>query len=421
MLAIDRYVGRLMVTPLASTLILSALLLILDRIGKLLDFVAEQGGAVSIVWRMLANLVPEYLSLGISIGLLLGVLLTFRRLAITSELDVLRAVGVSYIRLLRVPYAAALLLTLANFAILGFVQPHSRFDYEHLRFELRTGALGVGLRVGEFNRLGDKTVFRFDHSRKNENILSGVFLRLDQGVGRYTVANADEGRFFATDDPDHIILQLIRGVIVTARPDYTVPRVLTFTSHSLIFPLPALQGFRQRGADNSRELTLPELYKQGVDPKTPRADKLKSWAEFHFRLVQLAATLIVPLLGMALAVPPKRSSSAVGIFLAIIAIVSYYKVNEYMASLAGLGKLNPILALWIPFMAFAAICIWMFHSLAFGVGDGPIGRLDRIIAKASLRIKHLIKFLRNSGSELKPSHRDRSRGAEESGKRSGGI
>ena len=54
------------------------MLLVLDKMLRLFDFVAAEGGPVSVVWRMLANLIPEYLSLGIPIGLLLGILLAFR-------------------------------------------------------------------------------------------------------------------------------------------------------------------------------------------------------------------------------------------------------------------------------------------------------------------------------------------------------
>src|SRR5688500_2829069 len=105
--------------PLLATLVIAAMLLILDTMLRLFDFVASEGGPVSVVWRMLANLIPEYLSLGIPIGLMLGILLAFRRLAISSELDILRAVGMSYGRLLRVPYAYAGALALLNLAIVG--------------------------------------------------------------------------------------------------------------------------------------------------------------------------------------------------------------------------------------------------------------------------------------------------------------
>ena len=154
MKSIDRYMARLIALPLFSTLVIAAMLLVLDRMLRLFDFVATEGGPVSVVWKMLANLLPEYLGLGIPIGLMLGILLAFRRLATSSELDVLRAVGMSYTRLLRVPYFYAFVLAAINLAIVGYVQPVARYYYEGLRFELRTGALGASIKVGEFTHLG---------------------------------------------------------------------------------------------------------------------------------------------------------------------------------------------------------------------------------------------------------------------------
>src|SRR3954468_21710600 len=144
--SIDRYLARLIAVPLLANLVIASMLLVLDRMRILLDFVATEGGPVSVIWRMLANLLPEYLGLGIPIGLLLGCLLAFRKLATSSELDVLRAVGISYTRLLRVPYMYAIGLAILNLAIVGYVQPRARYNYEQLRFELRSGALGASIK-----------------------------------------------------------------------------------------------------------------------------------------------------------------------------------------------------------------------------------------------------------------------------------
>ena len=81
----DRYLAKLIALPLFSTLVIAAMLLVLEKMLRLFDFVAAEGGPVSVVWRMLANLIPEYLSLGIPIGLLLGILLAFRQLALSSR------------------------------------------------------------------------------------------------------------------------------------------------------------------------------------------------------------------------------------------------------------------------------------------------------------------------------------------------
>src|SRR5262245_37185351 len=105
---VDRYLARNIAVPLIGTLVLAAMLLVLEKMLRLFDFVITAGGPVSVVWRMLANLLPEYFSLGIPIGLMLGILLAFRKLAVNSELDALRGIGIGYGRLLRVPYMFAI-------------------------------------------------------------------------------------------------------------------------------------------------------------------------------------------------------------------------------------------------------------------------------------------------------------------------
>ena len=160
--AIDRYIFRLVLMPMLAIFLLAASLLILDKMLRLFDFVATEGGPVSVVFKMLANLLPEYASLAIPLGLMLGILLAFRKLATTSELDVLRAVGLSYTRLLRVPYMITIALACLNFAIVGYLQPLARYYYEQLQFELHSGALGASIKVGEFTTLKDRMALRIE-------------------------------------------------------------------------------------------------------------------------------------------------------------------------------------------------------------------------------------------------------------------
>ena len=62
-------------------------------------------------------------------------------------------------------------------------------------------------------------------------------------------------------------------------------------------------------------------------------------------------------------------------------IVTYYKVNEYAEALGGRGNISPLIALWTPFVLFAALIWWMYHTLATVPGGQPIGALERQFAK----------------------------------------
>ena len=381
--------------PLLATLAIAASLLLLDKMLSLFDFVAAEGGPVSVVWRMLANLIPEYLSLGIPIGLMLGILLAFRRLATSSELDIFRAVGMSYFRLLRVPFMFAIALAAINFAIVGFIQPSSRYLYEELRFELRSGAFGAKVRVGEFNNIGKNLTVRIDESRDNGNALSGLFVFAQSNSGQTIAVTAEQGQFLRTDDPDTILLRLEKGTLVHDAPSYDSPRVLSFTSHDIPIPLPKIENFRTRGGKD-REYLITELIQIGGDAQKPALDRNRAWANFHFRLVEVAMMLLLPLLALALAIPPKRSTSALGVFLSIVMVVTYHKVNEYAEDVGGMGIMDPFIALWLPFLLFAALILWMYHIIAHVPGGQPIGALEVFATKSGKWVKGIFRFGRKS-------------------------
>jgi lipopolysaccharide export system permease protein len=392
--ATDRYIARLVTVPLIGTLVVASMLLLLEKMLRLFDFVATEGGPVSVVWRMLANLVPEYMSLGIPIGLLLGILLAFRRLATSSELDIFRAVGQGYFRLLRVPYIFAITLALFNFAIVGFIQPYARYLYEELRFELRSGALGASIKVGEFNNLGKNLTMRIDQSRDEGKSLSGMFVSARSNNGQSVSVTAARGQFLRTDDPDTIILRLTNGTLVHDAPKFNTPRVLTFSNHDLPIPLPKIESFRDRGdaSIDEKELTITELFSNGRNAKLTADVRNGAQANFHFRLAEVAMMLLLPLLALALAIPPKRSTSALGVFISIIMVVTYHKINEYAASIAASGAVNPFLAMWVPFIVFAALILWMYHVIAHIPGGQPIGALEKGAEQAGKGFKKLLRF-----------------------------
>src|SRR3546814_16532690 len=87
--------------------------------------------------------------------------------------------------------------------------------------------------------------------------------------------------------------------------------------------------------------------------------------------------LLLPLLADSLGVPRKRATSSLGVFLGIVMIVSYHKVNQYAADIGGLGRIHPLIALWVPFLIFAALILWLYPTIAYVTGGQPTGRIAR--------------------------------------------
>jgi lipopolysaccharide export system permease protein len=279
---------------------------------------------------------------------------------------------------------------LLNLLIVGYLQPLSRYYYEQLQFDLRSGALGASIKVGEFTTLKDRMALRIESSEDEGRKLMGIFVRVADGKGQVLAVSAREGRFLALKEhPDTIILRLADGQIVQDVPGAT-PRVLTFSQHDLPIDLPGIEKFRRRGG-GEREYLLPELLKIGWSDSQPAKVRNETRANFNYRMVEVVMMLLLPLLAVALAIPPKRSTSTLGVFVSIVMVVAYHKVNEYGQSVASLGRVDPIVSLWGPFMIFAALIVWMYWRVAYVPGGQAIGALERGTAVVGKRIRALIR------------------------------
>ena len=390
-----------------SVFAIAASLLVIDQLLRLLDFVATQGGPISVVFQMLANLLPDYASLAIPLGLMLGILLAFRKLAISSELDVLRALGLGYTRLLRVPYMLTVGLMIVNFLIVGYLQPIARYYYAELQYELRSGALGASIKTGEFTTLEDRMALRVERSEDDGLKLIGIFARVSDREGQVLSISAREGRFLANEENrDTIILRLSDGTIIHDTTSET-PRVLSFSSHDLPIDLPAIEAFRERGEEDG-EFIIPELLSIGWADSSDQELRNQTQSAFNYRMVEVLMMLFLPLLAVSLAIPPKRSSSSLGVLISIVLLVAYHKVNEYGQSLGALGRVDPFIALWVPFSVLGLLIFWMYYRTAYVPGAQPIGFLEKIFAIGRKQVKKVVKKRR---SQQMKAHEKASSGA----------
>ena len=77
-------------------------------------------------------------------------------------------------------------------------------------------------------------------------------------------------------------------------------------------------------------------------------------------------------------------------------VVAYHKVNQYGEDVAALGRVEPFVALWVPFLLFAALIIWMFYRVAYVPGGQAIGALETAAAKTAKGIRRIFKIRRRA-------------------------
>jgi lipopolysaccharide export system permease protein len=372
---IDLYILRQVMTPLLATLGVAAMLLLLERMLRLFDIVANQGGPVGVVFRMLGNLIPQYLGMALPVGIFLGILLAFRKLSTNSELESLQASGLSLTRLMRAPMALCLVLTVFSFGLLGYIQPTSYYAFQNLQFELSSGAFGASIKPGEYNDLGNGLVLRIGESHDGGQRLTEIFAQKDRLDGHTTTITAREGQFLATPDGSVILLRLQDGVILDEEINSGPPRTFKFEKHDWQVSLPEIEKFRSRGI-KEREMTLHELV-LGNDGTLRQFDDTAAWGAFFDRSIRSITILFLPFLAIGLGVVSKRQQRSLGMVVGLVMLLTLHKTVEFAVASANLGSSGAIMSMTVPFIIFLALTFLFYHVTAHIVGGSPLAWLER--------------------------------------------
>src|SRR5262245_4164466 len=378
MKTLDRYVLAKTMWPLVGCIAVALIALLLERMVRLLDLVVNKGGPFFLILKMLANLIPHYLGIAVPAAFFVGVLVAVMRMSGDSELDAVHAMGVGLRRIVRPLMALALLLTMLSAAIIGYLQPYTRYAYQALVYTVTHTAWNTALERGTFfTGLGNMTIM-VEGLSDNGRQLNGIFLYNQKPDGSATTTTAESGRLFRERTGMDLILKLHKGLWIQTSPEGRKATVLNFDDFDL--PLEQALGtsvFRERG-QIERELTLTELWQERANPPggltSARID-----AEIHGRLVRIASILVLPLLAMPLGIGSRRARRSLGLVVGLILLIFYHHLLQFAESLADNGVLPAPVALWVPFFCFVALSIWAFHLAATRPGYNPVTALiDRI-------------------------------------------
>ena len=189
---LDRYILRQVLTPLFATMSVGLLVLLAERMVRLLDTTLGKRNSFAIVFEMLAYLVPHYLGLAVPAALFLGMLLGFNKISKDGEIDAWMASGVGLSRLARPAMMLGLVLSILSLAVFGWLQPHTRYAYRSVLFDVRNVDVFYLAEEGVFMQAGTRT-FIIDTLDRNNNAFDRIFVFDDKGAKGIETVTATRG------------------------------------------------------------------------------------------------------------------------------------------------------------------------------------------------------------------------------------
>ena len=400
---IDLYILKRVSWPLIASIAIAMSGLLMERLIRLLDLFANRGGPLTLIMKMLAYLVPHYLAVAIPAAFFVGILYASLRLSTDSELDALRATGLSLGRIL-VPIASmACVLTIICALLLGFLQPYTRYAYRALVYLITETSWNSAIERGAFfNGFGGKTILIGDIANGGHQ-LSQIFIKdsdsktddTDDSTSNvtgdatgsstaagatpavksetHTIITAPEGDL--TNDPNDfsVVLKMTNGYRVEISDDGKTSRAIKFEESDMPLEAVSPTPFRQRG-DRESEMTFLELLHNYRRHNTT-FDRRELVSEINYRIVRSLSVFFLPFLALPLGLSSRRSPRNLRLLAGIMFLITYYQVLEFGSNLVQHGKLSSFVALWLPFLLFAIPSLWLFHVANRRVGQDPLAQI----------------------------------------------
>ncbi len=326
---------------LKSMFAVTFILLVIIMSGRLIKYLADVAAgelAPDFLFLIMLYRLPNFLEVILPLGMFIGILLSYGRLYVDSEVAVMNACGISRLQLLKLAAAPILLVTFGVGLLSTVVTPAGIRAYEALLVESKASE-GLRAAVEARFRLDERSgrVTYIERLNRDNDGMSGVFIAqpMETEKGRELVAviGADQGFFDMDERSGQRYLVLDNGVRYVGEPgelDYQVARFARYGQW--------LQDKSQnRGRKAADGKSTGELW--GSDQPNDRA-------ALQWRLSLALLVPVVALLAVALSKTDHRSGRYSKMFPAFMLYMLYLiALNAGREGLAK-GDLPVIPGLW---------------------------------------------------------------------------
>lgn len=359
------YLLRRVTPPFLMALFVILLTLVLERLMRLIQLVTEEGTSMASAFELLWYLIPHYLGTALPAALFLALMISIRKLQQDSELTAIFSTGLSLEQIIRPVMALALLVTILMAILVGFVQPYARYAYHLAVWDLTKSQILTNLRPGVFETLGSDITLRAETVSQGGKFFTGFFASAED-QGNKTIITAEEAiRVTESTNPEaDFTLLLKNGKMVRESSTNNTAATISFSQFYWSPPLDNIKKYGDRG-QNSREMTLPELFIENAPEIFTQISGVALSAELHSRLVLILSVPVLALLAIPLAlVGSGRTGRAYGMGLGIVILILYEKILGFGEAFAALGSLSTWTGLWTPLsvltlLTLILLVIWL--------------------------------------------------------------
>jgi lipopolysaccharide export system permease protein len=349
---LDRYIANEFWQPLMFGIgIVTGVYFGADQLKTIFNLIMRSGVPWNMAFMIIGLHLPAVIVMTIPIGVLLGTLLVFNRLSGDSEIIALRTSGISFYRIMVAPLIFGMFTSCVSFGINEYIVPPANRNSKKLEFlALYKSTLPEGqanftyMEKGKDNTLDRVFYIGFYEKNVVRNIIIMDFTR-DKLV---QIVCGAYGKY------NHGAWELHKGRTYILSGDSDLTRILQFDTLNI----PGVRNV-QDALDNGKippaDMNIVELLKYIDVLKQSNSVGNDLLVKLYQKFSQPLACLIVALAGAPLGLLARRSRSSVGLVYSAVIVFIYYVLQSSSGALGEAGRLNPIIAAWLPNIVIGAL------------------------------------------------------------------
>ncbi|EPW7223617.1 TPA: LPS export ABC transporter permease LptF [Proteus mirabilis] len=330
---IIRYLARETLKSQIAILFILMLIFFSQKLVEILGAAVEGNIPTNLVVSLLWLGIPEMAQLILPLSLFLGLLMTYSKLYVESEITVMNACGIGKKALVQAALLLSLLTSVLAAGNVVWLIPWSSVHQEQVLEDAKANPSLAALMEGQFKMSSDRNMVLYLGSVKG-NQFQDVFLaqlrpRQNQ---RPSVVVADKGYTKELPNGNQVVV-LSEGTRYEGTAVLRDFRITDFTDYQAVI------GHRESTISRNRveQKTMNELW-HSTEPE--------SIAEFHWRLTLIFSVVIMALMVVPLSEVNPRQGRVLSMLPAMLLYLVFFLLQSSLRSSGEKGKVDPLIAMW---------------------------------------------------------------------------
>ncbi len=289
---INLYLFRQILTAFLFSGVAVSVVVLFTQSFRMLSFVIDNASSMAVFFQLMGLMLPTFLPLILPLSLGIAVLFIYHKNAVDSEIVVMRAAGISPLRL-AVPAMAVAALTLVMGILLTlWLTPAANRALVSLQYQVRDAYSAVMIRPGAFNDLAEGLTF-YARRRTGNGGLEDILVHDVRIPARPVTIMAKNGLFSVEEGRPQVVVFEGRR----QEGDVASGRLQQLDFDRYVLDLHLLKSDKDTRQPAPRELSMGQLFKAQADLGSSSA-RGKVLAEIHQRLAGPFLALTFALMGV---------------------------------------------------------------------------------------------------------------------------